>query len=97
MRSTFYKFRFTTPTTTTALRGDQQPVIDEDDIPEFYSIHDFREWSPATMSPIYRTDFGGLFNTERMSEFFETILPPVFVSMLLVLVNSSEDKTTKNL
>lgn len=65
IHSTFYKFRFTTPTTTTALRGDQQPVIDEDDIPDFYSIHNYETWSPATMSPIYRTDFGGLFNTEN--------------------------------
>lgn len=61
IHSTYRKFRITTPTSTTALRGDQQPIIDEDDIPDFYSLHGYGTWLPATKSPIYRTDFGGLF------------------------------------
>lgn len=60
IHSSYHKFRFTTPTTTTALRGDQQPIIDEDDIPDFYSFDGYETWSPATLSPIYRTDFRGL-------------------------------------
>lgn len=60
IHSSYHKFRITTPTSTTALRGDQQPITDEDDIPDFYSIHGYETWSPATKSPIYQTDFRGL-------------------------------------
>lgn len=71
--SSYHKFRFTTPTTTTALRGDQQPRIDEDDyddIPDFYSINGYETWSSATISPIYRTDdFRGLV-IHQMSYFY---------------------------
>lgn len=62
--ASYHKFRFTTPTSTTALRGDQQPMIDEeedDDNPEFYSFHGYETWSPSTLSSIYQTDFRGLF------------------------------------